>query len=303
MAISIEEKNRAGVLAVGAIFTSLRWAFREQPISDFGIDAQAEKLDGDGSGTGKLIGLQIKTGKSYFRTSGNDFVYYGKARHREYWLTHCLPIFIIIHDPETGLTLFQKVEPHLIRDGLNGAWSIIIPRANVLNEANERFLMEGIATDAVSLRRHRLALDLSLIEQFSEQGEIYLRLEEWQNKTLNFRGVEVVFDEDPEGEADLIWNWMYPSRSVEAFMADTVPWLKIVSHDAEECGGGEILMHVCRVELSDIGKAALTLEVFYREGAPEPEQATFTDPAWLDHMDGLDAAEGPPIPETDEDPF
>ena len=149
----------------------------------------------------------------WFKRHGDDYVYYGEARHREYWTTHSLPVFIILHNPETKLTLFQKVEPHLIRDGKDGAWSIIIPAANVLDAAHERYFLEGIATHEVSLRRHRLALDSSLIEQFDEQADVYLRIEEWHNKTLNFRGVEVVFNEDPEAEADLEWDWMYPARA------------------------------------------------------------------------------------------
>jgi hypothetical protein len=62
MAISTDQFNRAGIHAVGAIFTRLGWAFLEQPTSDYRIDGQAEKLNPDGKAGGKLIALQIKTG-------------------------------------------------------------------------------------------------------------------------------------------------------------------------------------------------------------------------------------------------
>ena len=35
MNVSTEETSRVGVVAVEAAFLELRWAFREQPISDF----------------------------------------------------------------------------------------------------------------------------------------------------------------------------------------------------------------------------------------------------------------------------
>lgn len=303
MAVSTEETSRAGVVAVEAAFIAMRWAFREQPISDFGIDAQVEKLGSDGLGTGRLIGLQIKSGKSWFRRSGDDYVYYGEARHREYWTTHSLPVFILLHHPESGLTLFQKVEPHLSRDGKDGAWSIIIPSSNILNAANERYFLEGIATDEVSLRRHRLALDLSLVEQFEEQEDVYLRIEEWHNKTLNFRGIEVVFNEDPEADADLEWDWMYPARGIPALMAEVLPWLSYTYHEFDDDGGGgEVTMHVLKVEVSSIGKAALLLERFYRDGPELPEETEFIDHGYSDYLDGQYAADEPS--ETDsEDPF
>ena len=41
------------------------YIFREQPISDYGIDAQIELIDEE-TVTGKLVALQIKSGASWF---------------------------------------------------------------------------------------------------------------------------------------------------------------------------------------------------------------------------------------------
>jgi hypothetical protein len=286
---STDETNRLGVLAVAKIFTDLRWTFREQTTSDFGIDAQAEKLDDSGNATGRLLALQIKSGSSWFRKRGNDFVYYGEARHREYWISHSLPVFIVLHDPDSGLTVWQRIERHLVEDGPDGRWSIVIPADNRLDAAHERYILAGIASDEASVRRYRLALDLPVIQRVAEEEFTYLRLEEWINKTLNFRGTEVIFGDDPEVDADLeLDTWMVaPDRAV--FMAHMFPWLKfsVVEYD-DDGGAGEVATHLLEVELSDIGRAALTLEEFYREGAPEQESEGATiSQAWIDSIDDV----------------
>ena len=126
--------DRRGVNAVEAVFLNeFLWAFREQTVSDFGIDAQSEVFEEE-KPTGKLIALQIKTGASYFRPHGSDYIFYGEKRHLEYWLGHSLLIFLVLHDPDRDLTLWQKIDRGLARVYENG-WSIIIPAANILSAA------------------------------------------------------------------------------------------------------------------------------------------------------------------------
>lgn len=259
------QTERAGVHAVGAIFTALGWAFREQPTSDFGIDAHAEKLNDDGLGGGKLIALQIKSGPSYFKKRGDDYVFYGEDRHREYWTNHSLPVFIVLHDPETQLTLWQKVEQHLIEEGKDGRWSITIPAKQQLDKANEQYIAQGIASDLGSIRRHRLTLDLPLIRQFAEHEMAYLHVEDWVNKSLNFRRTTVVFGDDPDAEADLDLDTWLPAYTIGRFMAVHFPWLDWKEHEyiGAEHGSYEVACWVLEVELSNVGKAALVLDDFY----------------------------------------
>ena len=86
--------------------------YREQAVSDYGVDAQVEVIENN-EPTGRLIGLQIKTGSSY-RPRGDDFVFYGELRHLENWARHSLPAFLVLHDPDKNLTLWQKVERRLV---------------------------------------------------------------------------------------------------------------------------------------------------------------------------------------------
>ena len=103
--------ERRGVNAIEAVFLNdFKWIFREQAVSDFGIDAQAEVVEFD-KPTGKLMALQIKIGASYFRKHGEDFIFYGEQRHLDYWLGHSLPVFLILHDPGPRSDALAKDRP------------------------------------------------------------------------------------------------------------------------------------------------------------------------------------------------
>ena len=286
---SADETNRLGVQAVAKLFTGMRWAFREQTTSDFGIDAQAEKLGDDGEGSGRLIAMQIKSGSSWFRKRGSDYVYYGEERHRAYWTEHSLPVFIILHDPDSELTLWQRVERHLVEEGENGRWSITIPVGNTLDQAHDRFILAGIAPDDASVRRYRLALDLPLMKRFAEADYAFLRLTEWVNKSLNFRETQVIFSDDPDDAPDLELDTWMPAHSRAEFMAHMFPWLKYtVAEYDEDGGGGEVACHLLEVELSDVGRAALLLETFYNDGAEELEEdGSVVSGTWIDSIDDV----------------
>lgn len=122
--------ERQGVALVqGLAVNDLRWLFREQAISDVGIDAHLEVVTG-GRATGRLLALQIKSGDSYFRESVPDgFIYRGDPWHMEYWINHSLPVVVVICSPRTGDAYWQAIsEDTAVRT--DGGWTMVIPRAN-----------------------------------------------------------------------------------------------------------------------------------------------------------------------------
>ena len=60
-----DSTQRLGIAFCDYAITEMGFIFREQPIRDYGIDAQIEIYDNDYA-TGNLIAAQIKTGLSYF---------------------------------------------------------------------------------------------------------------------------------------------------------------------------------------------------------------------------------------------
>ena len=69
------ETDRIGVSICQETFSRLGFIFREQTVLDYGVDAIIEQKT-DEYASGKLIGVQIKSGDSYFQHSNdNVFIY------------------------------------------------------------------------------------------------------------------------------------------------------------------------------------------------------------------------------------
>jgi hypothetical protein len=118
--------GRIGVAGTQLLFERLGWIFREQPIEDYGIDAHVEVVENN-IATGKLIALQIKSGKSWFKEKANDgFVFRGKAEHLEYWQQHSLPVIIVLYKDDEQVAYWQVVNSTNIQK-TDKAWKLAIP--------------------------------------------------------------------------------------------------------------------------------------------------------------------------------
>lgn len=266
-----DQTAREGIHQVSILFGRLGWIVREQATSDYGIDLQAEKRDSDGSASGKLIAIQVKTGSSFFKKRGDGFVFYGEARHQTYWLNHSLPVFIVLHNPETGLTLWQRVLPHLVEQKSQGRWALFIPATNTVDEEHAGLIEAGIPDDQASYRRYKLAVDLPLIQRHAQEPCIYLAVDEWVNKSLNFRRSSFIYSDDVTAPAETALSTYYPARGIEVFMANVFPWLswKYEAYESDAGGSGEIDEHVLIVELNELGRAVLAVESYFQSGAKE----------------------------------
>lgn len=117
MKLNSDSTSRLGVHIVASTFEALGFAFREQPTSDFGIDAQVEVRAGS-RGTGELLALQIKSGDSYFREATADgWCLRTDAVHANYWLEHSLPVIIVQVDVEQQRVFWQAVNRNTVHFG------------------------------------------------------------------------------------------------------------------------------------------------------------------------------------------
>ena len=127
--------ERIGVHQVALTFLQkYGWIEREQPISDFGIDMHIEIVQ-DNIPTGQIFALQIKSGMSYFKEESNDsFIYRGKKKHLDYWLSQSLPVLIVLYNPETKNSYWEFVNSSKV-ENLDKGWKIKIPKSNILDES------------------------------------------------------------------------------------------------------------------------------------------------------------------------
>ncbi|AOM80479.1 DUF4365 domain-containing protein [Pedobacter steynii] len=139
-------EERLGVYSVAKIFSeNLKWIFREQPINDFGIDAFVEitKDRIDSIPTGKLFGVQIKSGESYFKESKDDhFVFRGSKKHLEYWLNHSMPVIVVIYDKINNIAYWQEIN-HATAILTEKSFKIKIAKKNILINSS-RMMLESI---------------------------------------------------------------------------------------------------------------------------------------------------------------
>jgi hypothetical protein len=124
--------DRVGVHAIGGEFARWGWAFRELHESDFGIVGLVEPFAG-GRPSGRYIALQIKSGRSWFEeaTAGGWVFRESHDRNLVSWLRWCLPVLLLLHDPETGATYWGQVTPGNAKFTGTG-WKVTVPANQVL---------------------------------------------------------------------------------------------------------------------------------------------------------------------------
>ncbi|GLZ02395.1 DUF4365 domain-containing protein [Actinoplanes sp. NBRC 103695] len=137
-------RERSGVHFVGGIVTDgLDWIFREQPILDFGVDAHLEIISSDDLVTGRNIGLQIKSGESYFRRPRrlrDGWTFSASNDHLAYWLGHTLPIVVVLVTPEKK-AYWQVVSPATVTEKPN-SFTLFIPESQPFDESARDRLSE-----------------------------------------------------------------------------------------------------------------------------------------------------------------
>src|SRR5260370_4540724 len=112
-------------------------AFREQSTSDYGVDAQAE-VERDGRPVGRLVGLQIKTGPSWFgEPYEGGWKFRPEKKHISYWLNHSLPIYILLVNLDTEIIYWQEISERTLEACPLAGILVRVPEANVLSTARE----------------------------------------------------------------------------------------------------------------------------------------------------------------------
>lgn len=219
--------ERAGVSHCEKTISNLGMIFREQPISDFGIDAQIEIYNEiEEYASGKIVALQIKSGASYFSESNNDHVVYrGSNKHYNYWLKHSLPVILILFNPETEECIWEHINPQTAHKTKKG-WFVNVPRSKKLAQC--KHLIEEIATNQSEYekRLHTLLLAKPWMQAIGEGNRVILEADEWINKTSG-RGSVTLKIESYDGCEHIVINWPFVHFGLENYaevFAQLFPW-------------------------------------------------------------------------------
>ncbi len=120
-----------GMNAVEGVFLRMKWIKRPQLESDMGIDLIVEECN-SGNPTGRLLGVQVKAGASYWKeTSKGAVVFRFDQTHHDYWIGHTLPILVVLYHPKDKTLIWESVSSNTCQKA-NSRWKIRIPLSQSL---------------------------------------------------------------------------------------------------------------------------------------------------------------------------
>ena len=104
--------SKAGVNFVRTVVESSNSIFNEiSQQNDLGIDAIIELIINENP-FGKCIGVQIKSGNSYFNKDKTE-CFIPIDNHKNYWLSYSLPVIGIVFDPERNCGFWVDIKYYL----------------------------------------------------------------------------------------------------------------------------------------------------------------------------------------------
>ena len=105
-----------GLIAIVQFADNLGWAWRPTPNDDYGLDGELEPVE-EGEPTGKIIKVQVKSGRSYLKgETDSSFYYLASKDDLQYWDSVNVPVLLVVHDPASGRTYGAEVHSALQDD-------------------------------------------------------------------------------------------------------------------------------------------------------------------------------------------
>ena len=167
--------------------TELSWIFRPTHLEDdFGIDGFFDIIGVDNSVTGKYLGVQIKTGNSYFKNKTSlGWKYVGDNKHLNYFLNSSFPVLILLVDLEVKKVFWVEFDINKT-DRNSAGWSIIVPSKNVLNASSKPDIQKlvGDVTDYMAQIEYQWEIN----NQIKDSGLVLLNVSQNEIEDLDVSG-------------------------------------------------------------------------------------------------------------------
>lgn len=219
--------DRAGIGALTLLFSNTEWAFREDPITDIGIDAQLEIIENNKS-TGQLIALQVKSGLSFFKNENeNSYIYYVDSNHIDYWFKHNLPVILILYHPKEKKLYWAPISMETVTHNKVG-YKVEIRKDAILDE-NTYILMKKsfFLHNRVLYRFNKLKNQLHLIQKVANGDEITIEFCDYINKTLSRTDITISYYENNTEIKEKIQTTFCEGLSSLGIVQSIFPWASL----------------------------------------------------------------------------
>ena len=135
------QTERLGISAVQLRAAELGQIWRETSTGDYGIDGHFEYVDKNGTATGRLVGVQVKSGPSYLQdNNAADYTYKPSERHRSYWEHYPIPVLLILHDPKLRKSYWADIRQQLRDPHSKSNEALTVPKGNILQDTSAEML-------------------------------------------------------------------------------------------------------------------------------------------------------------------
>ena len=231
-----EDKGRIGICNTEiAVRSLLGFKFREQPTSDYGIDAHIEIRHEEDYPTGKLIAVQIKTDKSSCFEAKDHYSFNFDYKHLNYWLNHSLPVIIVHYDSKKDILNWV----HLTEDKITKnecSWSIKIPKNNILDRSCKYELIKIAENINIQTRKYNILQEsLVLMEHLARGNKVCIEFQDWINKTLSIRALKInIYNQKKEIIDSVEWPFDVFPNDLEKGLSKMFPWANIENNIDED---------------------------------------------------------------------
>lgn len=220
--------ERIGISHCNEIAAKNNWMFREQPIDDIGIDAHMEFVDSSGKPK-QLLGLQIKSGASWFNEKKDNYVVFRDINERQYnyWTMNSLPCIIVLYNPDDNMCIWQELTDKTIArtKGGNGKGFLVkVPIDQVfLNEVSNEKLLAFTNLPEHIVNYNFLLSQKKFMQIIQNGGTVKLHSYEWVNKSSG-RGDTELIVEDGNSVEKYSYPYWFPFTPYAEVFPRLFPW-------------------------------------------------------------------------------
>lgn len=220
--------ERIGVSHCMEIAERNNWMFRDQPVNDVGIDAHMEFVESSGKPK-QLLGLQIKSGTSWFKEKKDGYIFFRDINDRQYnyWTMNSLPCILVLYNPEDNTCIWQKLTAETIErtnGGKGKGFLVKVPLAQIFlnDESNERLLSFTNLPEHI-INWNFLLSQKEFMQIIKDGGLVKLHSTEWVNKSSGRGETELIVD-DGKSIKKYLYPYWFPFTPYAEVFPRLFPW-------------------------------------------------------------------------------